>query len=144
MADAEAAVIDSARTGGEFDAAIIDVKGLGQAGVELAWAIRARPDARRTKVILLLGLDRSIGDEGLEDIGALAMLTKPVRPSELFDCLAAVAAGLSSAAIVPFDRRHGTATVRTQFAARILVVEDNPVNQDVAIGIPRKHGTAAS
>jgi PAS domain S-box-containing protein len=123
-----------------FDVAIIDVKGLGAPGMELARAIRASADVHRTEIVLLLGMDRSIADEGLESIGALAILTKPVRPSELFNCLAALAARSPGAAIVPFDRRRDTGAGRARFAARILVVEDNPVNQDVAMGILENMG----
>ncbi len=118
-----------------FDVAIIDVKGLGAEAVELAQAMRADRHHRRTETVLMIGLDSPIDESTLAGIGAYAVLTKPARPSLLFDCLASIASGAKGEGVASFYLRRNGAEPSVRFAARILVAEDNPVNQDVATGI---------
>lgn len=76
-------------------------------------------------------------------IGVAAYLTKPVRQSDLFDCLALVLAG--EAAKQPAHAlvtKHSIAELR-RANIRILLVEDNEVNQQVAIGLLKKLGQRA-
>jgi two-component system, sensor histidine kinase and response regulator len=133
---AEAEVIwqESVKCRRPFDVAIIDVKGLRCDGIKLARSIRAEAD-HRTKIVLLIGLDGSVGDASLESVGAFAQLTKPPRPSLLFDCLASIASGAQDDGIASFYVRKSECRKRVAFGGRILVVEDNPVNQDVATGV---------
>src|SRR5262249_35699002 len=116
-------------------AAILDLRGLGQAGIELARQIRRDSPSRPTQLILLIGLDRTIADDRLATLGAFAILAKPARPSELFDCLSSIAAGASDGGAAPFFPRRSRQSPRPQFAARILLAEDNPINQEVAGGM---------
>ncbi len=89
-----------AESGNGFDVAILDVKGL--------CGSRHRPgpsDPRRrgaTDVIFLVGMDRFLTEKSLETSGATAILTKPVRPSELFNALAAIAAHSQTRGVTPF------------------------------------------
>lgn len=119
----------------EFDAAIIDVKGLGAAGIELARTIGVKAGEKGPMLVLLVGVNDLAGSDEIEKLGAFAILTKPARPSALFDCFASIAAGAADKGVPsPLTRRIGRA-VTPSFNARVLVVEDNPVNQEVAAGI---------
>jgi PAS domain S-box-containing protein len=135
ITEAEAALADRGDANG-FDLVMLDLKGLGEPGMELARKIRAQ--AKPPALILLTGLDAKFTDDAIEELGAFATLTKPVRPSVLFECLTAIAAGDRDSSIARFfvrgDPRHH------RFAGRILVVEDNPINQDVATGILENMG----
>jgi CheY-like chemotaxis protein len=78
----------------------------------------------------------------LASIGFSACLTKPVRQSQLCDCLAMAFRGKTSAGSVPQSRR---ATRRTAVATprrneRILLAEDNTTNQTVATRLLEKMG----
>jgi two-component system sensor histidine kinase/response regulator len=117
--------------GAGFDVAIVDVKGLGAAGLELAAQIRADRPRKAAAIILLADLDSFIGEPG-DDQDIFATLSKPLRPSELFDCLSSIAAGVRQRHVSPL--RSGRAK-HPQFDARILVAEDNQINQDVAVGM---------
>jgi PAS domain S-box-containing protein len=130
--DANSAWSLAVERGHPFDAVIVDIKGLLDAGITLAQTLQ-----KAAPVILLIGMDESIKEETLEAVGAAAMLTKPARPSELFDVLAAIASGEQGRdpANSPFATRRNAQTKRPQFDARILVAEDNPVNQDVVTGL---------
>ncbi len=137
--EADPAWREAIACGRPFDVAIIDVKGLGCDGVKLARAIRAEGN-RPAEVILLIGLDGSIADDSLESVGAFALLTKPARPSVLFDCLASIASGARGNGVASFYVRKNARAPLPKFDARILVVEDNAVNQDVATGILENMG----
>ncbi len=116
-----------------FDAAIIDAKGLGEAAITLA--DRLRDDGATPAVVLLIGMDGTLSDEALDGVGAVDMFTKPARPNDLFDVLSAIAQGEGSDAAARKAAKRNAQARRAQFDARILVAEDNPVNQDVALGL---------
>jgi two-component system sensor histidine kinase/response regulator len=133
--DAETAWRAARAVGRPYDVVIIDVKGLGAAGIALARQVRADEGGRPAEVIALVGVDSIAVDDDVEKVGAFAIMTKPARPSELFNCLASLAAGARHGDVVPFFMRRTSRTKRPQFDARILLVEDNMVNQEVAIGM---------
>src|SRR5207253_324829 len=57
-----------------------------------------------------------------------------------FDCLASIASGARDDGIASFYVRKNGCEPRLKFDARVLVVEDNAVNQDVATGILENMG----
>jgi signal transduction histidine kinase/DNA-binding response OmpR family regulator/CHASE3 domain sensor protein len=120
--------------GRPFDVAILDVKGLGDAAIEFGRAARAVTEATRPEIILLVGIDTYLEGGSLAAFDAAAILPKPARPSELFNALTAIAAGGAQRGLVPSLRRK-THADHPNFGARILVAEDNPVNQEVAAGV---------
>jgi CheY-like chemotaxis protein len=128
------AITAAAAPGRSFDAAFIDVKGLGHQGFELmSWA-RAQAEAAVGEYILLTGVEGV--EEASDKIKPYAQLTKPVRPSVLFDCLATLASGARQKGVAPFFVRSGPLPrVRPQFDAHLLVAEDNVINQEVANGM---------
>jgi len=126
----------AAERGQNFDAAILDLKGLAERGVALGREMRAGP----TEVVFLIGMDRSAAEKSLENVDAAAILAKPVRPSDLFNSLAAIASDSQARGVAPFYVSHNALGKNIHFNARILVAEDNPVNQDVATGILENMG----
>jgi CheY-like chemotaxis protein/HPt (histidine-containing phosphotransfer) domain-containing protein len=138
--EAEAACTAAAGAERPFDVAILDFKGLGAAGLDLARKIRSDAHRRRAEIIALIGIDGLVADENLERLGAFATLTKPVRPSELFNCLASLAARMHQGEVVPFFMRRNARAARPQFDARILVAEDNAVNREVAVDMLEQMG----
>ncbi len=115
-----------------FDAAIVDAKGLGNAGVALAH--RLHDEGAAIPVVLLIGMDVTLSDEALDGVGAVDMFTKPARPNDLFEVLNAIAQGEGSGETARKATKRNAQSRRPQFDAHILVAEDNPVNQDVAVG----------
>jgi two-component system sensor histidine kinase/response regulator len=73
--------------------------------------------------------------------GIAAYLTKPVRQSQLYDALATVIDAGPDAA--PLVTRHTISESRARQRPRLLVVEDYPVNQKVAVGMLAKLGYRA-
>jgi len=125
----------SVENGEPFDVALLDLMMPGMDGFELARAIKA--DARISAV--RLALMPSLGSRGdgqkAREIGIAAYLMKPVKQSQLFDCLATVMGG---AVITPAPQtnnlvtRHFLEEHKFTSETRILIAEDNPVNQKVA------------
>jgi CheY-like chemotaxis protein len=137
---AEVACRDAVVARRQFDVVILDVKGLGHRSIEFARAIRTLAGAKPIKVILLVGLDNYMTDGGLDTLDAMAILPKPVRPSELFNALVLVASeGQSRNPGAHLARGRQLATP-TNVSARVLVVEDNAVNQEVATGMLESMG----
>ena len=120
--------------GRPFDVAILDGKGLGDSVIDFARTARAVTEAKRLEIILLVSIDTYLEDGSLQDFDAAAILPKPARPSELFNALISIAAGDGQRGMAPGLRRKAQAD-QPNFGARILVAEDNPVNQEVAAGV---------
>ena len=114
--------------GERYDLAVLDMQMPGMDGMELARRIKADPDLSPIRLVLLTSMGRR-GEEASQS-GIEAYLTKPVRQSELYDALVTVMSGTSQG-----ERRLvTTGGLRRQKAGsqRVLVAEDNPVNQKVA------------
>ena len=111
-------------------------------GVELASRIRRTAAGRTAKLILLTSIDQvSAKDEGMSNFDTL--LVKPVRASRLFDSIATVMADrLRPEPAAEREDATSSASVDEAVAAntRILVVEDNMVNQIVATEILEQAG----
>jgi len=111
-------------------------------GETLGQKIKQDPDLKNTILIMMTSLGQR-GDAGrLKEIGFAAYLTKPVKQSQLYDCLATVTGVQKEAqkdrpaAIVT---RHSLAEDQKR-KVRILLAEDNIINQKVAISILGKLG----
>ena len=127
-----------ARGGGQFDVALIDYLMPDLDGVALARELRALQPQRRPRLVLL----SSVGDGAAprdRDSGFDAVLSKPIKQSQLHD----VIAGLLESGKVPAARRSEPAFdsgVALRHPLRILVVEDNAVNQRVAMRLLERFG----
>ena len=116
----------SSKRGSPFDLAILDFHMPKMNGIELAREIRKDPAIARTRLVMLTS--SPIAAEELDDASILAHLSKPVRKSELYNCLIQVVGGKSPV------RGHESEVQRAPIektGGRILVAEDNPVNQEV-------------
>ncbi|MFO0706858.1 MAG: PAS domain S-box protein [Nitrospira sp.] len=132
--------------GRPFDLAIVDRQLPGMDGLELGRAVTADPALRRTPLVLLASVGyRGDAKEALE-AGFSGYLTKPVRKAQLYDCLRLVMGRTSmvhsqppaEGTPPPLVTRHQVANV--QASGRLLIVDDNPVNQKVAAKLLEKLG----
>lgn len=122
--------------------AIIDMQMPGMDGETLGQKIKQDPDLKNTILVLLTSLGKWSDARRIERTGFAAYLTKPVKQSQLYDCLAMVT---GASAELPKDQ---PATTVTRYAVaddkkhqlRILLVEDNMTNQKVALNILKRFG----
>jgi two-component system, sensor histidine kinase and response regulator len=132
--DAKKAWRDATESGRAFDVVILDIRGTEAEAIAFAAEIRAAPQTPRAEIVLLTGLDTYAVDSNLEQLDAAAILPKPARPSELFSAMVSISHGRAHRKQGSYARRRRHAGL-PNFGARILIAEDNPVNQDVASGI---------
>jgi signal transduction histidine kinase/CheY-like chemotaxis protein/HPt (histidine-containing phosphotransfer) domain-containing protein len=126
-----------ARQDAPYHAAVLDMQMPGMDGETLAGRIKADPEIAATKLVMMTSLGRRPTADGL-----LGCLAKPVRPGQLYALLAPVLGRsplLAAAKISEATAARPTAMRR----ARILVVEDNAVNQLVAVKLLEKLGCRA-
>ncbi len=115
-------LVEAATAGRPFDVAILD------GAHDLPAAVEADPAIPTPKMIL-------VGGEA--PAGRGAMLTRPVRQSELYDVLVGVFAGPAE------DRALRTTAASPSGRGHVLLVEDNEINQTVALGILANLGYSA-
>jgi two-component system sensor histidine kinase/response regulator len=118
-------------------------------GLTLAHAIKAEPAIAGTRLIALTPLGHALTTQKMQAAGIDASLNKPVKQSRLFDCLVTVIGKTEATSL--WAPKPGTAPlpplsarVRAQLeGARILLAEDNTVNQKVALALLKKLGCSA-
>jgi len=125
-----------------FDIALVDMQMPGMDGEALARAIEARPGAARLPLVLLSSIGRK------PRAGAFAaVLPKPVKPADLLGVVTRVLTDPLASATPVAPAPQPVAVVATPGAppqhARILLAEDNPVNQRVAVHMLRALGYTA-
>jgi PAS domain S-box-containing protein len=129
-----------------FRAVIIDMPLSGMSAPAMGRKIKADPSLANTVLILLTSLGRRGDAKTIHEAGFSGYLTKPIRQSNLHDCLAlALGAGdasLDRSGDLGLITRHTVSEARKSLA-RILLVEDTPTNQAVALGMLKKMGYRA-
>ena len=125
-----------------FDVALLDLTMPEMNGVALAGAMRETPGADALPLILLSPIDRRIQAEpGLVH----AVLTKPVKPTQLYETLAQLLDVPAPTEEAPpaDDTEDPTEPGAAGFGLRILMAEDNAVNQKVALRMLERLGHRA-
>ena len=126
--------------GEPYRLAMLDLMMPDMDGFQLAELIKSDPKIASVALVLLPSFGRRGHGEKARELGIAAYLQKPVRQSQLHDCLAAVSASVGDPQIEPprLVTKHSLRESETQkknFSnIRILVAEDNLVNQRVALG----------
>jgi PAS domain S-box-containing protein len=137
-----------AQAGNPFSVAILDHQMPEMDGLTLAKAIKADPSLASTKLVMLTSMGQRLEGDFLKKTGLSAYLVKPVKQSKLFDCLATVMHAAPEIAASESSTHAKAAadsvtTGRGHARLRILLAEDNPVNQKVALKQLQKLGYSA-
>jgi CheY-like chemotaxis protein/HPt (histidine-containing phosphotransfer) domain-containing protein len=110
-------------------------------GVTLAEEIGRYRDARALPLVMLTSLGPREGVRG--EVEFAASLTKPIKPSQLYDTLMNVLGATPAGAQAAASREGPVQRLAERVPLRILVVEDNVVNQQLALLLLRKLGYRA-
>ncbi len=136
---ARQSLAQAAATGRPFDVALLDLHMPDVDGIELAGSIAADVAPAPPRVVLLTSSGRR-GTGRAHDAGIGALLTKPVRQSQLYGCLATLMGAPRPAQLLP-DQTAGRAAIAGQGrSGRVLLAEDNSVNQRVAAAMLKSLG----
>ncbi|MCB1777269.1 MAG: response regulator [Candidatus Competibacteraceae bacterium] len=124
-----------------FHVLITDMQIPDMDGMTLGAAIKADPDLCNTVLIMLTSVGQRGDAKKLENIGFAAYLTKPTQPDQLYDCLTTVIdhACVTRQIPAPLVTRHSLREARC-LSLRILVAEDNDINQMIVLKLLKKIG----
>jgi len=144
-AEAINALRDACEGGRPFDIALLDLMMPGMTGFELARRIKEDPELRETRLVLMPSFGKRGHANDARQAGISGYLVKPVRQSELRECLLTIVADRQTAGQQPprLVTRHTLAERADQPKRRILVAEDNLVNQKVLMAQVSKIGYRA-
>lgn len=131
-----AAVIEAENRGRPYELVLLDWQMPEMDGIETARQLRMLPDGRTPHMIMLTAYGNDQIVRRAKSVGIEVVLTKPVNASVLFDGVVKVLRGLLNYKFqvldVPSDLYAQLSTIR---GARVLLVEDNELNQEVATGL---------
>jgi two-component system, sensor histidine kinase and response regulator len=106
-------------------------------GFMLAEAIRQRPDRPEITIVMLSSAGRRGHTPRCEELGIAAYLSKPVKQSDLLETIVSILCTPAA----PEPLRAPTATpLPSRPALRLLLAEDNAVNQKLAMRLLEKQG----
>ncbi len=124
-----------------FDLAILDMMMPGMDGIQLARAVKADPAIASVRLVLLTSMGMRGDAAEARRAKIEGYLSKPVRQSDLYDCLVTVMGR------APFEgslvTRHSLSERRPKLQGRILLAEDNPINQEVVLAMLETLGCRA-
>jgi two-component system, sensor histidine kinase and response regulator len=134
------------RAGRGFSVALLDHQTAGYDRAELGERINADPRLRQTRLILLTTSAHHCDGKRLAELGFAGCLIKPVTQRDLIECLSlalSVRPEEWHAQTQPIITQQQLMTQRGREKWRVLVAEDNVVNQKVAVRTLEKLGYRA-
>jgi len=153
MLAAEGIKVDEVATAGEgldairravqkkspYDLAVLDVQMPDMDGFQLASMVRRERTLKSTNLLMLTSAGQRGDGERCRELGIRGYLTKPMSRADLLEALGTVLAQTpEETGATEVVTRHTIAESRRSL--RILLAEDNPVNQQVAVAMLVKRG----
>lgn len=132
--DAQAAILDAAQANATFDVALIDIVMPRMDGIALAEWISASDVGGQTKLIGLTSFNWHHDASSSKEAGFCRFATKPIRRADLASMIAdtLVDHGGPQSDIADMPDLPDAAAIVGDFAANVLLAEDNEVNQEIA------------
>ena len=121
--------------GAPFDLAILDFNMPDIDGLQLAGMIKSDPSLAGIRLILISSVGIRGDGRKAREAGISGYLTKPIRRDVLFESIAAVMGLGDPGEEGDLVTRHTVAGARRRIGGKILLVEDNPLNQEVTLGM---------
>jgi len=132
------------RAGTRFDLAILDMHMPGMDGLRLASEIRKLPGRMTMPLIVLASIGVHTNHPDFSNASISGSLTKPIKPAQLRETLLRVMSGSKSTApriVLPAAKLDPTFASR--FPLRVLLCDDNIINQKVALRLLQQMGYRA-
>ncbi|MBI5897389.1 MAG: response regulator, partial [Desulfobacterales bacterium] len=132
-----------AKAGAPYDLVISDMLMPGMDGAELGRRIKADAALKEALLIMLTSQGLRGDAAAMRQIGFAAYLTKPVRRSQLFDCIVTVLNGTPTQLVDfkkgPLVTSYSLSEAKRR-SLRILLAEDNAINQKLAVHLLERFG----
>ncbi|MFM1945460.1 MAG: hypothetical protein RI897_4442 [Verrucomicrobiota bacterium] len=123
-----------------FEFALVDLQLQEVEGLNLAQKIRATPSISQTRLVMLTTMGLHLDTQAWQSVGADAHLVKPVRQTRLHACLLHA---LGHTTCLSCEQPETSQPQNYNLGLRVLLAEDNPVNQKIALRQLRKLGCSA-
>ncbi len=121
-----------------YDLILLDWLMPGMDGIETAKIIRDL--SGESKIIMITSFGRDEALQGAEEVKFDGFLTKPVTPSELYNCIIGAVGGVVATSVVPGVEPQKNCGFEQIRGARLLLVEDNEINRQVAVELLESEG----
>jgi|GEM_PF-4886847 len=116
-----------------YEFAILDSNMPGLSGLELARRIRNSPKNASLKLVLLSSMNHEVSDAIARELNLAGVLNKPVSQEQLFDCITKLTNRTKKAE--EFTAFSFAERSYSRLSAKVLLVEDSPINQEVALAM---------
>jgi len=120
---------EAARTGQDFELAVLDMHMPEMDGLQLARQIKALPCSAVTKLLMLSSSYANNEESSRLNLRILRYLSKPVRRADLYRVINGMLAAAPRESVPP---RRPSEAPRLLQGRRVLLVEDNAINQTIA------------
>ena len=132
---------EAQQSGEPFALILMDMHMPNMDGFQLIERIRERPGSAAATIMMLTSAGH-LGDAArCKELGVAAYLLKPIRQSELREAIARVLGAREQKGAIPLITRYSLHDAREPSSSlRILLAEDNPVNQRLASRLLEKRG----
>ncbi len=121
-----------------FALVLLDMQMPGMDGEQTARAVKSAPQLRETKIIILTSMGQRGDAARLEAMGCSGYLPKPIKLRMLYDAIVTVI-GQKPEQPASLVTRHSISEKNRQ-GLRILLAEDNPIGQKLAVFVLQKAG----
>jgi signal transduction histidine kinase/DNA-binding response OmpR family regulator len=128
------------RRGDPFDVAILDMHMPEIDGLALAGEIRQCPGGEKLPLVMLTSVGPREKNEQVTGLDFAAYLNKPIKASHLYDALIHIFEGQPTGVRQVAARQRLDSQLAARLPLRILLAEDNAVNQKLALRILQKMG----
>jgi len=128
-------------SGHPYRLVLLDEKMPEMDGFEVIRRVRAQPELKDAIIMMLTSADQSLAMAKCRELGVGTCLIKPIKASTLLLSIRRVLGKPQAETLAPPPSTSETAAA---FPLRILVAEDNPVNQKLAIALLEKAGHRVS
>ncbi|MDD2923490.1 MAG: response regulator, partial [Anaerolineales bacterium] len=126
------------RAGDPYYVVLLDMQMPGMDGEQTARAIKSDPAMKDVKILILTSMGKRGDAPRLEALGCSGYLLKPVKQRMLYDAIVAVLSRKEDEKPALITRH--ILTEQRRFGMRLLLAEDNPINQKLAIALLQKAG----
>ena len=130
----------SIEQGQPYDLALLDMQMPEMDGITLAKTIRENSLFDAVKLVMLTSLGRRGDAEKAKEVGIAAYLTKPIRQLVLFNSLIMLLSSETQSTTPALVTRHTVKEVQRRTTVKLLLAEDNLVNQKVAVRMLERQG----